>query len=161
MSWTSKNYKEQAPVKAYKQPLPYPSSAKLDKQAEDYKKFLKHIKSLQINMPFVEVVTQFPKYSKFLKELLTNRKKLEEASCVTLNENCSTVILNKLPNKMRDKRNLTLPCLFGNLSIVYTLAAFGESVNLMPYSFYKKPSLPEPKPIRMAVNLANKMVTFP
>lgn len=41
-----------------------------------------------------------PKYAKFLKDLLTNRKKMEEASKVILNENFSAVMLNKLPKKM-------------------------------------------------------------
>ena len=31
----------------------------------------------------------------------------------------------------------------------------------MPYSFYKRLELPEPRAIRMAIHLANKSVTFP
>ena len=34
-------------------------------------------------------------------------------------------------------------------------------MSLMPYSFFKKLDLPEPRPIRMAIHLENKTVTFP
>ncbi|XP_023747860.1 uncharacterized protein LOC111896069 [Lactuca sativa] len=102
-----------------------------------------------------------PKYAKFLKELLTNRRKMEEVKKVVLNENWSAAMLSKLPKKKGDLGSLTLPCQFGNLATIYALADSGKSVNLMPYLFFKKLDLPEPRPIRMAIHLANKMVTFP
>ncbi|XP_052626812.1 uncharacterized protein LOC128133420 [Lactuca sativa] len=86
---------------------------------------------------------------------------MEEATNVVLNENCSIVMLNKLPMKMGDPGSLTLPCQFGNLATSHALADSGASVNLMPYSFYSKLNIPEPTPIHMAIHLANKMVTFP
>ncbi|XP_052627474.1 uncharacterized protein LOC128134098 [Lactuca sativa] len=102
-----------------------------------------------------------PKYAKFLKEILTNRRKIEEVKKVVLNENCSTTMLNKLPKKKGDPGSLTLPCQFGNLATIHALADSGASVKLMTYSFFKKLDLPEPRPIRMAIHLANKKVTFP
>ncbi|XP_023740671.1 uncharacterized protein LOC111888795 [Lactuca sativa] len=62
---------------------------------------------------------------------------------------------------MGNPRSLTFPCQFGNLATSYALADSGASVNLMPYSFFKKLNLPEPRPIFMAIHLANKMVMFP
>ncbi|XP_023747784.1 uncharacterized protein LOC111895977 [Lactuca sativa] len=112
-------------------------------------------------MPFIEAVAQTPKYAKFLKELLTKKKKMEEVKKVVPNENCSATMLNKLPKKMGDPGSLTLPCQFGNLSTIHALADSGASVNLIPYSFFKKLDLLDPSPIRMAIHLANKTVTFP
>ncbi|XP_023758740.2 uncharacterized protein LOC111907172 [Lactuca sativa] len=62
---------------------------------------------------------------------------------------------------MSDPGSLTIPCQFGNLATSYALADSGASVKLMPYSFFKKLNLPEPRPIRMEIHLANKTVTFP
>ncbi|KAL7601637.1 hypothetical protein Lser_V15G21670 [Lactuca serriola] len=70
-------------------------------------------------------------------------------------------MLNKLPKKKGDPGSLTLPCQFGNLATIYALADLGASVNLMPYSFFKKLDLLEPRPIRMAIHLTNKTVAFP
>ncbi|KAL7591788.1 hypothetical protein Lser_V15G34232 [Lactuca serriola] len=112
-------------LKPYQPPLPFPGGARQDKPNEEYQKFLEHIKALQINIPFIEVVAQMPKYAKFLKELLTNRKKMEEVYKVALNENCSAAMLNKLPKKMGDPGMLTFPCQFGNLATSYALVDSG------------------------------------
>ncbi|XP_023737456.2 uncharacterized protein LOC111885433 [Lactuca sativa] len=142
---TLPNPKEQVPEKLDQPPMPYPARAKKEKQEEEYQNFLDHIKALQIDIPFIEVVVQMPKYAKFLKELLTNRRKMEEVKKVVLNENWSAAILNKLPKKKGDPGSLTLPCQFGNLATIHALADSGASVNLMPYSFFKKLDLPETK----------------
>ncbi|GJZ01794.1 hypothetical protein Tco_0519755 [Tanacetum coccineum] len=51
------------------------------------------------------------KYAKFLKGLLSNKARLEEACTVTMNERCSAVLLNKLPSKEKDPGSFTIPCL--------------------------------------------------
>ncbi|XP_023772321.1 uncharacterized protein LOC111920979 [Lactuca sativa] len=102
-----------------------------------------------------------PKYAKFLKELLTNRRKMDEVKEVVLNENFSAAMLNKLPKKKGDPGSLTLPSQFGNLATIHALADSGTSVYLMPYSFFNKLDPPEPRPIRIAIHLANKTITFP
>ncbi|XP_076944880.1 uncharacterized protein LOC143615700 [Bidens hawaiensis] len=85
-----------------------------------------------------------PKYGKFLKEVLSNKKKLEKLSCVTLNEECSAVLQNKLPKKMTDPGSFTIPCLIGSLSVSNALADLGASINLMPYSVFAKLDLGRP-----------------
>ena len=97
----------------------------MKKNEVDYQKFLEHIKALHINMPFIETIAQMPKYAKFLKELLTNRKKMEEVKKVVLNENFSATMLNKLPKKKGDLGSITLPCQFGNLTTIYALLIQG------------------------------------
>ncbi|GJY18386.1 reverse transcriptase domain-containing protein, partial [Tanacetum coccineum] len=44
------------------------------------------------------------------RSLLTNRSRLEEAYTETMNERCSTVLLNELPLKEKDPRSFTIPC---------------------------------------------------
>lgn len=39
-------------------------------------------------MPYIDVISQMQKYTKFLKDILINQKKLEQASKVILNELC-------------------------------------------------------------------------
>ncbi|GJR91174.1 reverse transcriptase domain-containing protein [Tanacetum coccineum] len=68
------------------------------------------LKQLDINIPFIEALLQIPKYAKYLKSLLKNKSRLEEACIETMNERCSTVLLNELPSKEKDFRNFTIPC---------------------------------------------------
>ncbi|GJY10939.1 putative reverse transcriptase domain-containing protein [Tanacetum coccineum] len=52
-----------------------------------------------VNIPFIETLEQMPKYAKFMKDLLAQRGRGNEASKITLNERCSSVVLNKIPLK--------------------------------------------------------------
>ncbi|XP_076960324.1 uncharacterized protein LOC143636677 [Bidens hawaiensis] len=102
-----------------------------------------------------------PKYAKFLKDLFSNKKKLEGLSTVCLNEGCSAVVQNKLPEKLADPGHFTIPCLFGSSTESNALADLGANINLMPYSLYKKLDLGEPVSMRMSLSLADCSVKYP
>ncbi|GJY48779.1 reverse transcriptase domain-containing protein [Tanacetum coccineum] len=101
-----------------------------------------------------------PKYAKFLKGLLTNRARLEEACAITMNERCSAVLLNKLPLKEKDPGSFTIPCDIGQLHINNALADLGASISLMPYTMYEKLSLGEPNATRMSLELADRSIQY-
>ncbi|GJW78765.1 reverse transcriptase domain-containing protein [Tanacetum coccineum] len=111
---------------------------------------------LHINLPFIKALAQKPKYAKFLKSLLTNKARLEEACKVIMNERCSAVLLNKLPSKEKDPGSFTIPCDIGQLHIDNALADLGASISLMPYTMYKKLGLGEPKATKMSLELADR-----
>nr|GEY13272.1 reverse transcriptase domain-containing protein [Tanacetum cinerariifolium] len=50
-----------------------------------------------------------------LKALLSNKEKLLELENTPLNENCSAVILKKLPEKLRDPEKFLIPCGFSEI----------------------------------------------
>nr|GEW32134.1 hypothetical protein [Tanacetum cinerariifolium] len=50
-----------------------------------------------------------------LKALLSNKEKLQELANIPLNENCSTVILKKLPKKLGDPGKFLIMCGFSEL----------------------------------------------
>ncbi|XP_027357160.1 uncharacterized protein LOC113866530 [Abrus precatorius] len=125
-------------VKEFIPPLPYPARLKKDKDDEQFGKFLSLFRQLHINLPFVDALAQLPKYAKFLKDLLSNKKKLEELAMVTLNKECSAILQNKMPKKLKDPGSFTLPCLIGRLIVDRALADLSASINLMPYSVFKK-----------------------
>ncbi|KAK8950898.1 hypothetical protein KSP39_PZI004064 [Platanthera zijinensis] len=102
-----------------------------------------------------------PKYAKYLKELLSNKKKLEDISRVSLNAECSAALLNKLPQKLNDPGRFSIPCLFGNLLVKHALADLGASINLMPYSLFKKLGLGDPIPTKISIQLADRSVKYP
>ncbi|KAK5777457.1 hypothetical protein PVK06_045424 [Gossypium arboreum] len=102
-----------------------------------------------------------PTYAKFLKELLTNKRKFKDLSTVELNEECSAILQNKLPTKLKDLGSFTIPCLIGSLNVEKALADLGASINLMPYKMFKQLGLGEPKPTRMSIQLADRSVKYP
>ncbi|XP_048227272.1 uncharacterized protein LOC125369297 [Ricinus communis] len=102
-----------------------------------------------------------PRYAKFLKEILSNKRKLEDLGLVTLNEECLTILKNKLSVKRHDPGSFTVPCIIGDLHISDALADLGASINLMPSSLFEKLGLSEPKPTKMRVQLTNRTVKYP
>ncbi|GJX90703.1 reverse transcriptase domain-containing protein [Tanacetum coccineum] len=68
---------------------------------------------------------------------------MSELARTPLNENCSAVILNKLPKKLRDPGRFLIPCEFTGITTCNALADLGASINLMPYSVWKDLALPE------------------
>ncbi|XP_048228790.1 uncharacterized protein LOC125369768 [Ricinus communis] len=83
-------------------------------------------------------ISQMPRYAKFLKEILSNKRKSKDLVIVNLNGECSVILQNKLPEKKRDPGSFNVPCVFGNLPISNSLADLGASINLMPYSLFTK-----------------------
>lgn len=50
----------------------YPARLKKDKENTQFKKFMEMIKQVDINLLLIKAFSQMPKYTKFMKELLTN-----------------------------------------------------------------------------------------
>ncbi|KAA3461162.1 protein kinase 2B, chloroplastic-like [Gossypium australe] len=57
----------------------------------------------------------------------------DELSTVELNEECSAILQNKLPTKLKDLGSFTIPYLIGNLNVKKALGDLGASINIMPY----------------------------
>ena len=73
-------------------------------------------RKLHINIPLVEAIAQMPKYAKFLKEIISNKKKLKEFKTITLSKECSVIISYMLPSKRKHPGSLTIPYFVGNLN---------------------------------------------
>nr|GEV24058.1 reverse transcriptase domain-containing protein [Tanacetum cinerariifolium] len=89
----------------------------------------------KLNLLFKE--TMWCIKGKMLKALLSNKEKLLELVNTPLNENCSAVILKKLPEKLRDLGKFLISCGFSELKCK-ALADLGASINLMSLSVWKK-----------------------
>ncbi|GJZ31264.1 reverse transcriptase domain-containing protein [Tanacetum coccineum] len=92
--------------------------------------------------------------------LLSNKEKLFKLASTPLNENCSAVLLKKLPEKLGDPGKFLIPCDFPELDECLALADLGASINLMPLSVWKKRSLSELTPTCMTLELANQSVAY-
>ncbi|GJV76463.1 reverse transcriptase domain-containing protein [Tanacetum coccineum] len=141
--------------------VPFPRRLRKEKEEAQQKRFLENLKQLHIKFLFIEALAQIPKYAKFLKGLLTNKARLEEACKIIMNERCSAVLLNKLPSKEKDPGSFTIPCDIGQLHINNALADLGASISLMPYSMYKKLGLGESKATRMSLELVERSIQYP
>nr|XP_043619772.1 uncharacterized protein LOC122591576 [Erigeron canadensis] len=148
-------------VKPYKPKVPFPQRLRKEKIQEQYNKFFNMIKSVTINVPLVDLILGMPNYAKFIKELVTDKKKLGEVKATFLNEECSAVIKNKLPPKLSDLGSFLIACSFGKKLTCKALADLGASINLMPYSVFAKLSLGQLRPTKMSFRLADHSFQYP
>ncbi|XP_073133337.1 uncharacterized protein [Henckelia pumila] len=120
-------------------PPPFPAALKKAKLDSQFAKFLEIFKKLNINIPFADALMQMPSYAKFLKEILSNKRKLEEHAMISLTENCSALVRNKIPPKQKNPRSFSIPCVINDVKL----------------------SLGEPKSTRMSLQLADRSIKYP
>ncbi|GKA33221.1 reverse transcriptase domain-containing protein [Tanacetum coccineum] len=123
--------------------------------------FLQIFQRLHFDLSFADALLHIPKFASTFKSLLSNKEKLFKLANTPLNENCSAVLLKKLPKKLGDPGKFLIPCDFPELVECLALADLGASINLMPLSVWKKLSLPELTPTRMTLELATRSVAYP
>ncbi|GKB52800.1 reverse transcriptase domain-containing protein [Tanacetum coccineum] len=128
---------------------------------ERHAKFLDMIKEVRINIPRVDVLAGMSNYGKCLKDLVSNKSKMEQIFAAFLNEECSAIIQNKLTLKLGDPESFLIPCIFANLVGCLALFDVGASINLMPYSLYTSIFVNTLKPTRMSILLANHTFQYP
>ncbi|GJV74565.1 reverse transcriptase domain-containing protein [Tanacetum coccineum] len=117
-------------------------------------------KQLHFNISLADAMILMPKYTKMLKDLCANKEKLEELANTPLSENCSAVILKKLPEKLGDSCRFTIPCDFSKLKC-QGLADLGASINLMPLSVFHRLGFTNLESTQMTLELANRQLCRP
>ncbi|GKA46224.1 reverse transcriptase domain-containing protein [Tanacetum coccineum] len=126
-----------------------------------YGKFLDIIRAVRINVPLVDVLAGMPNYGKFLKDLISNKNKIEQIYAAFLSDESSAMIQNKVPPKLGDPGSFLIPCNFNKAFSCNALVDLGARINLMPYSLYAKLSLGTLKPTKMSVRLADRSFQYP
>ncbi|CAM8926067.1 unnamed protein product [Rhodiola kirilowii] len=119
------------------------------------------LKKLYVNLPFHEVITQNPTYAKFLKDIVSNRRVIEESSIVALNVECSAIVQSRMPKKMQDHGSFSIPISLGKVEIDRALCDFGASISLIPYSLFEKIDMGELHPTTISLKLADRSSRIP
>ena len=106
-----------------------------------FTKFIETFKKLELKIPFSEALNKMPKYAKFLKEIITNKRKWNEM--VPLTETCSFIISRKIPVKLKDLGSFTILYTLDFKEFSKCLYNLGASINLMPLSLFRELNLGE------------------
>nr|GEZ87016.1 hypothetical protein [Tanacetum cinerariifolium] len=111
--------------------------------------------------PFADAFVHMPKFAPMFKKLLNNKNKLIELTKTPLNENCSAVVLKKLPEKVGNPGRFLIPCDFSEFDNCLALADLGASINLMPLSIWKKLKLTTLNDTNIVLELADRTISKP
>ncbi|GJZ24158.1 reverse transcriptase domain-containing protein [Tanacetum coccineum] len=94
---------------------------------------------LHFDISFADALLLMPRFALKIKSLLMNKEKLLELAKIPLNENCSAMLVKKLPEKLGDPDKFLIQCNFPGMDL----------------------SLPELTPTRMTLELADRSITYP
>ena len=153
--------KQKEKVQAYTPAVPFPQRLQKAKKEEQFSKFLEICKKIEINIPFADAITQILNYAKFLKDILSKKKKIAEEGAVSLTATCSAVIQKSLPAKMKNPSNFTIPCTIRKYEFKKALCDSGASINLIPLSVVQRLSLRELTPTTITLQMADRSMTQP
>jgi hypothetical protein len=124
------------PPRSFVPKVPNPKRLQAPKKEGKFEDILEVFKQVQINIPFLDAIRQIPSYAKFLKDLITVKRKMNVPKKAFLTEQVSSILQCKLPIKYKDPRCPTITCMIGVNQIERTLLDLGASVNLLPYLVY-------------------------
>ncbi|GJV03344.1 reverse transcriptase domain-containing protein [Tanacetum coccineum] len=123
--------------------IPYPSrrddQKSRDKASNQMEKIFQIFQDLCFDISFADALLLMSRFAPTIKSLLMNKEKLLELAKIPLNENCSAMLLKKLPEKLGDPGKFLIPCNFPGMDL----------------------SLPELTPTRMTLELADRSITRP
>nr|GEW23429.1 reverse transcriptase domain-containing protein [Tanacetum cinerariifolium] len=143
--------------------IPYPSRRNDERNREkannQIEKFYQIFKDMSFKISFADALILMPKFAITLKGLIVNKEKLSEMAQTPLNEHYSAVLLKKLPEKLGDPAKFLIPCDFPGMAECLALADLGASINLMPFSVWKRLSLPDLTPTCMTLELADRSIS--
>ncbi|XP_061361018.1 uncharacterized protein LOC133304947 [Gastrolobium bilobum] len=151
----------ETPAASNRPPPPFPQRLQKQKQDNQFRKFLDLLKQLHVNIPLVDALEQMHTYVKFMKEILSRKRRLEKLETVALTEESSQYLLSKLSRKLGDPGSFTIPCTIGDHYISRALCDLGASINLMPISVFKKLKVGEPNPTTITLQLADRSLVYP
>ena len=90
--------------------IPYLQRLRKNRLDKQFGRFMDIFKKLHINIPFAEALEQMPRYVKFMKDILSKKRKLGDYETIAPLEECSAILQKKLPPKLKDPGSFTIPC---------------------------------------------------
>ncbi|KAK9683896.1 hypothetical protein RND81_10G173100 [Saponaria officinalis] len=141
--------------------LPFPNRLRNTKVEQQFGKFMDMVKSLQVTVPFTELILQVPSYAKFMKDILTRKRSLTKVETVDFAGECSALLQSQPPPKLKDPGSFSIPCTIGTHTISNALCDLGASVSVLPYSICQKLGLGELKCSNVTLQMADRSLKRP
>jgi hypothetical protein len=139
--------------------LPFPRRNGKAKMDDQFGKFVEVIQKLYINIPLLDAI-YVPTYTKFIRDILNNKRPLPSTEIIKLTEECSAAILNTSPIK-KDRGCPTIDCSIRSQNFENALCDLRASVSLMPKKVFDKLNYSTLTPTSMCLQLADQSVRYP
>ena len=92
--------------------LPFLTRKRKQDMDEQFAHFVEMIEKIHVSVPLMDVL-HVPSYTKYIKDIINNKRPLPATEVVKMTEECSAAILNCLPKKKKDPGCPTITCSIG------------------------------------------------
>ena len=116
------------------------------------------IRPIFLRMRLTDMLKMNP-YAKYMKEIVTNKRKILEAEISTMLANYT--FKGGIPKKLGDIRIPTIPCSIKTNSVKTALCDLGASVSVMTFSLYRTLDLNKLTTTEISLKMVDKSTTIP
>lgn len=90
-------------------------------------------------------------YTKYMKEIISNKRKIEDHGSMALTRECNGIISNNLSPKLKDLGYISIPYSIGKMIFDCALCDLEASVSLMPHTVFKIFRIEDLKPTSISL----------
>ena len=145
-------------------PPPFPIEKKRKKiiQEKGLDWMMNIIRKVNVDVSLVDLFLHFPKFSKFFKDLIAKKEKIQDDGVVILSAFCSQFVKGKMPAKRRDPGSCVIPCEMGDKKFPKCLLDQGSGISLMALKTARSIGLEARiEPIDIDLQLADHSIVKP
>jgi hypothetical protein len=139
-------------------PMPFPPKPSKKKDDEDFERFAEMIRPIFLRMRLTDMLKMNP-YAKYMKEIVTNKRKIPEAEISTMLAN--DTFKGGIAKKLGDPGVPTIPCSIKRNYLKTALCDLGAGVSVMPLSLYRRLDLNKLTPTEISLQMADKSTAIP
>ncbi|XP_042466147.1 uncharacterized protein LOC122048678 [Zingiber officinale] len=144
----------------FPQRLVKPGKGKAIEKSREFQEMMEIFSRVEVNIPLLKAIKHIPKYTKFLKDLCVNKKKLKGDELVSAGESVSA-LFQAMPQKCRDPGVFTIPCKIGENCFEDAMVDLGASINVMPKFVFQALGIGPLQPTGAVIQLANRSFAHP
>ena len=138
--------------------MAFPPKLTKKKDDEEFERFAEMLRPIFLRT-FLTDILKMPPYAKYMKDIITNKRKIPEAESSTMLANYT--FKDGVPKKLGDPGIPTIPCSKKINHVKTALCDLGVGVSVMPFSLYKRLDLNKLTPTEISLQMANKSTAIP
>src|SRR5215216_3210161 len=115
--------------------MPFPPKSTKKKDDEEFECFAEMLRPVFLRTRLTHIL-KMPPYVKYMKDIVTNKRKIPGAEISTMLANYS--FDGEVPKKLGDPGIPTIPCSIKRSYVETALCDLGASVSIRPFSLYRR-----------------------
>ena len=137
--------------------MPFPPKSTKKKDDEEFERFAEMLRPVFLRTHLTDIL-KVPPYAKYMKDIITNKRKIPEAEISTMLANYT--FKDGVPKKLGDPEIPTIPCSIKKNYVKTAFCDSGDGVSVMPFSSYKRLDLNKLTPTEISLQMAANQLPY-